>query len=94
MHDIAAGISVEMGFITLSSAAIMWILKLLELRFGNDLSIKLFRDILLTAHIRFTLPICITDVIVLTVISTLLPILKVFQYEPSELIGDDTNGNY
>lgn len=93
IRDIAVGISFEIGFITLLSAIIMWVFKLFELRLSNDLSIELFRDILLTAHIRFTLPICIAVVIVLTVISTLLPILKVFRYKPSELIGDDTNGN-
>ena len=94
IRDIAVEISFEIGFITLLSGAIMWILKLLELRSSNNLSIKLFRDILLTAHIRFTLPICVVVVIALTVISTLLPVLKVFQYRPCELIGDDTNGNY
>lgn len=94
IRDIAVELSFEIGFITLLSGAIMWILKLLELRSSNNLSIKLFRDILLTAHIRFTLPICVVVVIVLTVISTLLPVLKVFQYRPCELIGDDTNGNY
>ena len=93
LHDVAAEIALEIGFITLSAAAIMWPFKLFELYTSNILSIKLFRDILLTAHIRFTLPICVVAVVALTAISTLLPILKVFQYRPCELIGDDTHGN-
>lgn len=92
IREIAAGISFEIGFITLLSGVIVWILKLLELRLSSNLSIKLFRDILLTAHMRFTLPICFAVVMALTVISTLLPVWKVFQYRPCELIGDDTNG--
>lgn len=93
IHDIATEIAMEIGFITFSSAAIMWVFKLIELRLSGSLSIKLFRDILLTAHIRFTLPICIAVVFILSAISTLLPTLKLIRYKPCELIGDNTNGN-
>ncbi len=93
IRDIVAGIAFEIGFITFFSTVIMWIFKLFQLRLSNDLSIKLFRDILLLAHIRFSLPVCAVIVLVLTVVATLLPMRKVSGYKPSELIGDDTYGN-
>ena len=93
IHDISLEIAMEIGSITFSSAAIMWVYKLIELQSSENLSIKLFRDILLKAHIRFTLPICIVVVLVLSAISTLLPTLKVIRYKPCELIGDDIDGN-
>ena len=93
IHDIAAEIALEIGVITFSSAAIMWIFKLIELRTSKNLGIKLFRDILLTAHVRFTLPLCIAIVLILSALSTILPALKVIRYQPCELIGDETNGN-
>lgn len=91
--DIAKCIAAEIGIITFFSAFVMWFLKLLELQYSNDLSIKLFRDIMLTAHIQFTLPVCFIIVIVLTSISTLLPVFKILQYQPCDLIGGDTDGN-
>lgn len=94
VSDIVLEISMEIGFITVISAAVMWIFKLIELRFSGNLSISLFRDILLTAHLRFTLPIGAVAAAVLTLISTILPAVTVLKYNPCELIGDESNGNY
>ena len=90
LKDIAMCIAMEITVIVLFSTLIAWEMKFLEFKKSTDL----FRDILLTAHIRYTLPICCSIAAALIVIATALPAIKVFQYQPSGLIGGNTNGNY
>ncbi len=89
LTDIAVEIATEIFIITFSSGALSWVLKWIEFERSTDL----FRDMLLIAHIRYTLPLCIVFVFILTVIAALLPTIKVFRYQPYELIGGNTNGN-
>lgn len=86
--NIIASITTEISLIVLPSAILSWLVKLVELERGSDP----FRNVLLEAHIRYTLPACVLIAAVLIGIATLLPAIKVFQYQPSELIGGDENG--
>lgn len=90
VKDIALCIATEITVIVLSSTLIAWGMKFVEFQRSTDL----FRDILLTAHIHYTLPICCLIAAALIAIATALPAIKVFQYQPCELIGGNTNGNY
>ena len=67
-----------------------WGMKLIEFLTGKDI----FRDVLLIAHIQFTLPICFAIGVLLAVLATIIPAVRIFQYQPCELIGGNTNGNY
>ncbi len=87
--DIVLCIATEITVIVFSSALLAWVIKWVDFQKSTDL----FRDVLLTAHIQYTLPICLLIAVVLVVLATLIPAFKVFQYQPSELIGGNANGN-
>lgn len=89
LSDIAAEIAIEIFIIIFSSSILFWGMKWIEFFQSTDL----FKTILLTAHIRYTLPLCIALTCILTGIATLIPITKLLKYQPCELIGGDTNGN-
>ncbi len=90
LKDIVVCIGAEISVIVFSSALIAWVMKLVEFLRSKDL----FREVLLTAHIQYTLPICLAVSVMLVVIATLIPAFKVFRYRPCELIGGNTYGNY
>lgn len=87
-RNITGGIAVEIAMIVLPSAVLSWLVKLVEFERSTDP----FRDVLLEAHIRYTLPVCVLIAVALIGIATLLPAIKVFQYQPCELIGGDEHG--
>lgn len=87
--DIALCIAAEITVIVSCSTLLAWMVKLEEFVRSTDL----FREVLLTAHIQYTLPICFVISVVLVAFAALIPAAKVFQYQPSELIGGTTNGN-
>ncbi len=88
--DITLCIAAEITVIVFFSMLLAWVMKLAAFIRSTDL----FREVLLTAHIQYTLPICFVIAVVLVFFATLIPAIKVFQYQPSELIGGNTNGNY
>ena len=88
--NIAVGIATEIGVIVFSSAILSWTIKLVEFEWNIDP----FRNVLLEAHIRYTLPICALIAVVLIGIATLLPAIRVFKYQPCELTGGDHHGTY
>lgn len=90
LKDVASCIAVEISIIISCSILLAWGAKLAEFLAGKDL----FRDMLLTAHIRFTLPICLAIGVLLVIMATVIPAIQIFQYQPCELTGGDTNGNY
>lgn len=90
VKDISLCISAEITAIVVSSTLIAWGIKFVELQKSTDL----FQDILLTAHIHFTLPICCLIASELIIVATVLPTIKILQYQPCKLIGGTTNGNY
>ena len=89
LSDIAAEIAIEIFIIIFCSGIFAWGMKWIEFARSTDL----FKTVLLTAHIRYTLPICIVLIFILTGIAALIPITKLLKYQPCELIGGDTNGN-
>ncbi|MGN0448323.1 MAG: ABC transporter permease [Acutalibacteraceae bacterium] len=90
LKDVVFCIATEISIIIFSSVFLAWGIKLAELLTGKDI----FRDVLLTAHIEFTLPICLIIGVLLVIIASTVPALKIFKYQPCELIGGNTNGNY
>lgn len=89
LKDIIVCISTEIAVIVFSSTGLAWMVKWAEFIGSTDL----FREILLTAHIQYTLPICCLLSCLLTGTATLLPAVKILQYQPAELIGGNHNGN-
>lgn len=87
--DIAFCIAAEIAIIVFSSTLVAWIIKFVEFRNDTDV----FREVLMTAHIQYTLPICLLIAVILVILATLFPAFKLFQYQPSDLIGGNTNGN-
>ncbi len=87
--DIAAGIATEIFIILFCSGMLSWVLKWIEFVRSTDL----FRSVLLTAHIRYTLPLCVVLTVCLTGIAALIPTIKVFRYQPCQLIGGHANGD-
>ena len=90
LKDVVSCIATEISMIIFCSMVIAWLTKLMEFLMGKDI----FRDILLIAHIQFTLPICLAIGVLLVIIATTIPAIKIFQYQPCELIGGNANGNY
>ncbi len=87
-RNITAGIAAEITMVVFPSTVLSWLVKLVEFERGTDP----FRNVLLEAHIRYTLPVCLLIAAALIGIAALLPAIKVFQYQPSELIGGDEHG--
>ena len=88
--NITVGIVTEIGIIVFSAAILSWVVKLVEFKRNADP----FRNVLLEAHTRYTLPICALLAIILIGIATLLPAIRVFKYQPCELIGGNYHGAY
>lgn len=82
LKDVALCITTEITVILFFSMLLAWIMKLVELKTGTDL----FRDVLLTAHIQFTLPACFVIGVLLAVLATIIPAIRIFRYQPRELI--------
>jgi len=76
-RNITAGTAAEIAMIVFPSAILSWLVKLVEFERGTDP----FRNVLLEAHICYTLPICVLITSALIGIAALLPAIKVFQYE-------------
>lgn len=87
--DIAFCIAAEIAIIVFSSTLVAWIIKFVEFRNNTDV----FREVLMTAHIQYTLPVCLLIAVILVILATLFPAFKLFQYQPGDLIGGNTNGN-
>ena len=90
LMDIVLCITAEIASILFSSLLLAWGAKLAELLAGDDL----FRDVLLTAHLQFTLPICLGTGVLLVICSAAIPAVGIFRYRPCELIGGNTNGDH
>ena len=90
--EIELGILLEIFLLIIPSTLIVWIGNLIQLSKSDDIGIEIFRDVLLTAHLEYTLPICLIVSFTVGIISSLLPIYKVSKYQPSELIGGLKNG--
>lgn len=84
---IAGCIVMEMLMLLIPSAWIVWCGRLARLLTSEDIGIALFREVLLAAHVEFTLAACTAAAAGAAFASALLPVVRVFRYEPCELIG-------
>lgn len=91
--DIALGILVEIIILILPAGLIAWGGNLFNLIRSDDIGIVMFRDVLLTAHMEYTLPICTFTAVIVGAAAALLPTIKVSHYQPCELIGGQKDGN-
>ena len=90
LTDIAVCIIAEISMILFFAMLLAWGAKLAELLTGGDL----FRDVLLTAHLQFTLPACFGIGVLLVIFSAAIPAACIFRYRPCELMGGNTNGDH
>lgn len=84
LFDVIKSMTLEIFVIMLFSSVGAWLLKLREFAAGKDL----FRAVFLTAHIQFSLPLCLALVVILTALSAVLPAYIIKKYQPCELLGD------
>ena len=91
--EIEFGILLEILLLIIPSTLIVWTWNLIRLTNSDDIGIEMFRDVLLTAHLEYTLPICLIISFIVGIISSLLPIYNISKYQPNELIGGLKNGN-
>ena len=89
---IGLGILIEILLLVVPSTFLVWIGNLIYLVRSNDMGIELFRDVLLTAHWEYTLPICLLVSLAVGLVSAILPTLKISKYQPNELIGGLKHG--
>ena len=90
--EIELGILSEILLLILPSTLVIWMGNLIQLAESNNIGIEMFRDVLVTAHLEYTLPICLILSFTVGIISSLLPVYKVSRYQPGELIGGLKNG--
>ncbi|MGM9940688.1 MAG: hypothetical protein ACI32N_01700 [Bulleidia sp.] len=83
---IAAEITVMVSVPLLSAWAVYW--------FHLNESRDLFRQVLMRAHTGMTLPVCMIAGVVLVLVSSLIPALRIFHYRPCELTGGNSYGNH
>lgn len=89
LWDMATEILAEIMIIVTVSGMVSWVTKLVQLKTGDDM----FKNILLAAHIRFTLPVCVGAVLVVAVLSAFLPSVKILKYQPARLAGGVNSGD-
>lgn len=94
-NNLAVMLTFQAGIIIGTATVLTWAVKWIKLQRSGELSIALFRNVMLTAHIQFSLPISILLCIGLITLSVILPSINIFRFSPSELIGGEVNyGNY
>ena len=83
LGEIILAASTEIAILVFASTALSWVAKLVILLRSTDL----FREILLLAHMQYTLPITILAATGIVCIATLIPAVKIRGYKPATLIG-------
>ena len=86
--DIAAELVGEIVLLLSCSGVLAWGAKWAELMRSEDL----FRPVLLSAHLGVTPWLCLLLMLAFTLSAAVVPVIKLFQYQPCELIGGDVNG--
>lgn len=90
-RDLLMIIALESMMIIVMSGLTTWFIKLKDLQNSDALGVSLFRDILLTAHMEFTLPSCVLVCFMLVLLSVILPAINISRFQPSELIGGESS---
>lgn len=87
LKELVLATCAEIAALVFSSALLAWAIRLLLLTRSTDL----FRDVLIAAHVQYTLPIVLFVSALLTCIAALILALRIFGYRPAELIGGNEN---
>lgn len=77
--------------IVFSSIIISYSNKYINLLRSDSVSIRLFKNILIKSYIYYSLPIVILLALVIVIISVIIPAVKIFSFEPHELISGENN---
>ncbi len=88
LRDLAFGMALELLLVVGPAALAAWLYKLLEFAGSDDL----FREILLAAHWRVSLPLCLAAALLLTAVSAAIPAGMILRCQPCQLTGGETNG--
>ena len=65
--------------------------KYINLLRSDSVSIRLFKNILIKSYIYYSLPMGILLALVIVIISVIIPAVKIFSFEPHELISGENN---
>ena len=77
--------------IVFSSIIISYLNKYINLLRSDSVSIRLFKNILIKSYIYYSLPMGILLALVIVIISVIIPAVKIFSFEPHELISGENN---
>lgn len=77
--------------IVFSSIIISYLNKYINLLRSDSVSIRLFKNILIKSYIYYSLPMGILLALVIVIISVIIPAVKIFSFEPHELISGESN---
>ena len=77
--------------IVFSSIIISYSNKYINLLRSDSVSIRLFKNILIKSYIYYSLPMGILLALVIVIISVIIPAVKIFSFEPHELISGENN---
>ena len=77
--------------IIFSSIIISYSNKYINLLRSDSVSIRLFKNILIKSYIYYSLPMGILLALVIVIISVIIPAVKIFSFEPHELISGENN---
>lgn len=77
--------------IVFSSIIISYSNKYINLLRSDSVSISLFKNILIKSYIYYSLPMGILLALVIVIISVIIPAVKIFSFEPHELISGENN---
>ena len=86
-RDLALCMGLELLLVAGPAALAAWLYKLLEFAGSDDL----FRDILLAAHWRVSLPLCLAAALLLTIEAAAIPAAMILRCQPSQLTGGEAN---
>ena len=77
--------------IVFSSIIISYSNKYINLLRSDSVTIRLFKNILIKSYIYYSLPMGILLALVIVIISVIIPAVKIFSFEPHELISGENN---
>lgn len=90
--EMTQSILIQIMLLIFPATVFVWIGMLFHLMYSKDLGIVLFRRVLLTAHFEYTLLVCMVIAVVVGIIASLIPAVKLSRYQPCELIGGHQDG--
>ena len=89
-------VSYEYGTVDSCADGIVHVSGLSRAKYGELLefagSDDLFREILLAAHWRVSLPLCLAAALLLTIEAAAIPAAMILRCQPSQLTGGEANG--